>query len=486
MAKLLLVALATALLVSVACAARAPQFTDINALRDAAVQKAAKALADAVPKDVKPRSIGVVPLVGDEGGSVTNALTATLADTKRFDVKQLSSLGPAPAKRELADAARSARVNALLLGEVTESRVRAGRAKIVVEATLIGPPDGRTLWRGRGEGESTSLPGVALSLETVVERTLDRKGLMSAAKERICRRLASGLRPALPRRLGVARVIGDTDGSLGRHLIAALAGEKGRTVIPVDVTPTDLNSMQAAELGRKARVDGILIGQVERSQVMWGRADLTLHARLVRSRDGAVIRAFTFRQICQSHVGRYRWLLAAAIALVALVLAGTAIVRIARAARRAVPGQAIALRERELAADQRLRQQISRQIVACLDHLKSLADRAVAADQMSRHAAIEQLRRDLDQVRLELETAPYGHQPELASAGANEQHLRRLGDIEQRMLGMAEALHRELRALGEGELDAEVEKRLVALRPQVTDLGHRARERRDVLAGPRR
>ena len=474
-------ALVVAYMAAGALGAAGPQFTDPDSLRDAAIQDAASSLVKALPPSGTPGPVGLVPLKGDDDGRVTNALATALSEAHRYDLTQLPSMGPQPTPKQLGAAARKAGVGAVLVGEVLENRATTGSARVLVTARLLRGQDGKELWSGKGEGERKSALGAVLSIETIVERTLDQEGLKAAAQEKACQRLVASFGSALPKRVGVAPVIGDTDGQLGRRLVSAAS--KQAEVVMLKLQSPTLDSLEAARLGRQARVDAVVLAQIEGSKDLLGRAEVTLHGRLVRSRDGVILKAATFRQIYQSHVGRYRWVLLAAIAVVVLLVGVIVGPRIARRMRRAIPGQAKALRERELSTDQRLRERVSREITACLDLLKDMGERAVAGGETGRHALVQQVRRDLDVFRLEVENAPYGHHPELVRAGVNERDLQRLAEIEQRVLGMLEGVHEELRRLAESKPDARPDERLEAMRRQVQDMTTRFGERKSVLSG---
>ena len=460
-----------------------PELSDPAALADAATQEAVTALVASMPADLPVTSVGLALLSDDRAGSVTNALAVAMSEAGRFELRQLSGLGVAPTQAQLSGAAEDAQVGAVLVGEVVARELTTGSARVAVAARLLATGDGEELWSGKGEGEKTSALGVALSLETVIEKTIDQQGLLNAAEEKVCRRLVDHFGSLLSDRVGVMPVVGDADGSIGKCLVSALS-EEAEVVALDDGSPT-LDSATAARLGQASNVPVVVVSQVERADVMFGRAEVTLHGRLVRASDGTILKAVTLRQVHQTHVGRYRWVVAGAVAVVVLLLVALTLPRVLRAARRAVPGQATAMRERELSADQRLRERIAREIRGCLDHLKNLADSAVSAGQTERQVALQELRRDLDVVRLEIENAPFGHHPELAKAGVDERGLRQIRDAEQRVLGMVEGLHRELRGIGEQGADVDLGKRLEALRRQVSDIAHRFRERQNLLAGLR-
>jgi len=460
-----------------------PQLTDPEGLRNTVIREAVQALVESLPEKT-PGPVGLVPLKGDDEGRVTNELATVLVKAHPFDFAQLSDISPDATPARLTGAARQAGATALLTGEVVESRVVAGSARVVVTARLTSVDDGKELWTGRGEGECSSALGTALSVETILERTLDQEGLMAAAQEKACKRLVASFGDALPAKVGLAPMVGDTDGEMGRRLAAALT-DKAEVVMLATTSPT-LDSIEAAHLGREAGVEAVIVGQVEGMKVLLGRADVTLHGRLVRSRDGVIVKAATFRQIYQSHVGRYRWVLLAGIAAMIILLGLIVGPRLARRIRRMVPGQAKVLRERELSSDNRSRERLSREITACLDLLKDMADRATTANQSQRHTLIQRLRRDLDVFRLEIENAPYGHHPELARAGVNERDLRHLGEIEQRVLGMLAGMHEELKRLREDASDEHTDQQFDALHRQVQDMTAVFSERKSILSGIRR
>lgn len=460
-----------------------PEFTDPTALRDAATQAAVSSLLERVPDELEVTSLGLVPFDGDDDGGVTNALAVALSERADFDLKQLPRLGPETSEAALASAGREAGVGALLLGEVVDSELTTGSARVALSARIVGTGDGRELWRGEAEGERKSAVGRALSVESVVEKTLDEEGLVNAAYEGAAQRLVGRLRGQLPSRVGLMPVVGDVGGGAEKHLTLALSGEA--EVVSMDVDQATLDSAAIAAAGREAGVETVLAAQLERSKVLLGRADVILHGRVIRSRDGIIMAAATVRQIHQTHVGRYRWLLVAGAAVLLLVAAAVIVPRVLRRARRAVPGQATALRERELGGDERLRRRTVREIRGCLDHLKALGDAAVAEGRTERHRLLQQLRGDLDQLRLEIENAPFGHHPELAKAAVNERDLGRLREVEQRVVGMVESLHRELRQFAEKRAESDIDGRLEALRRDVSDISDRFRERENILAGIR-
>jgi hypothetical protein len=276
-------------------------------------------------------------------------------------------------------------------------------------------------------------------------------------------------------------VIGDPDGAVSKALVAALS-ERGE-VVELDGEEPSVASTEAAQLGRERNAGHVVMAQVERSEVMLGRAEITLHGRLIRSSDGAIVKAATVRQVYQTHVGRYRWVLAAVVAAAALILAALVLPRLLRGARRAIPGQATAMRERELQSDERLRERTTREVGGCLQHLKTLADRAVASGEGELHGVVQQLRGEIDLLRMDLEKAPFGHHPELAKAGVNERDLRGVAEVEGRIFGMVQSVHRELRSLVGGDAPTDVSARLEQLRLQVSDIRDRCQDRKDVLAG---
>jgi len=463
--------------------AEEPRLTDPEGVRNTAIREAVQALVESIPEKT-PEPVGLVPLKGDDEGRVTNALATALTEGRPFALAQLSALGPEANPAQLTAAARKAGVAALLTGEVQENKVVAGSARVVVTARLTNVDDGKELWTGRGEGERINALGAALSVETIVERTLDQEGLMAAAQEKVCRRLVSSFGSALPAKVGLMPILGDTDGQLRRRLAAALTDKV--EVVMVEAESPTLDSVEAARLGREAGVEAVIVGQVEGMKVLLGRADVTLHGRLIRSRDGVIVKAATFRQIYQSHVGRYRWVMVTGIAVMIILLGLIVGPRLARRIRRMVPGQARVLRERELSRDNRSRERLSREITACLDLLKDMADRATTANQSQRHTLIQRLRRGLDVFRLEIESAPYGHHPELARAGVNERDLRHLEEIEQRVLGMLAGMHEELKRLREDASGEHTDQQLGVLHRQVQDVTAVFSERKSILSGIRR
>jgi hypothetical protein len=476
---IVVVAAAAVALLLLARGGGSPQFTDPNALREAAAQEAASALVQQLAPKPRLTTVGLVAFASDREGTVTNAISTALAKAGRWRVKHILVEEGSP--DALARAGRVAAVDALLTGKVTEDKVLRQTASLSLEGRLVAVKDGADLWHGEAESSHASAAGKALALETVIERTIDGPSLLRHAQTRVASRIVSAVSKQLPAKLGLAPFAGDANGALGRELASALSG-KTEVVTLAGPAPA-LDSASVSRAGKQGNVPAVLVGQVESSQVFLGRAQLTVHARLVRARDGVILASDTFTQVSQSHVGRYRWLLLAGSSLLLLLLAAFTILRVLRALRRLVPGQARALRERELDTDQRLRERVAREIGTCVAALNRLADRSVAAGQTQQHAAFLALRRDLDQLRLEVESAPFGHHPELERAGVNEQDLRQLADLEQRLLGSLESLAGDLRELAEEKPGSDLEERLGALSHQVADLKHRLQERQSVLAG---